>query len=92
MKTILIIVGALALGAYLGASTYSVPLRTFSVDNLGNQHCQGLRHGEKFEVFCLSTERAREQTGRYWPSTEDHRAPWAPGANPQPWARRLPER
>jgi hypothetical protein len=76
MRPALLIVAGLITGAFLGSHTFQVPLRAFSVDNLGNQHCSGLRHGERFEVFCLSTERPREQTGR-WPAGEDYRAPWA---------------
>jgi hypothetical protein len=58
MKKILIAaLTALVLGTFLGSRFLAVPLRTFSVDSQGNQHCAGLRHGEKFEVFCLSTER-----------------------------------
>lgn len=44
-------------GLFLGGHFTAVPLRAFSVDHEGNQHCSGLRHGEHFEVFCLSTER-----------------------------------
>lgn len=87
MKTILIAFAIFIAGALLGSHTYSVPLRTFSVDSQGNQHCQGLRHNEKFEVFCLSTERPM---GESWnrdfnralaklpgrPAAEDVRAPW----------------
>ena len=83
---------ALIAGSFLGSRLFSVPLRAFSVDSLGNQHCSGLRHGEHFEVFCLSTERPyNESAGRNldkmaqgWgpgrrtaPSTEDRPAPWA---------------
>jgi len=88
---LLLIVGALLAGSFLGSRFFSVPLRAFSVDNLGNQHCSGLRHGEHFEVFCLSTDRPTgESFGRNAdrgitralgrktvPSTEDRRAPWA---------------
>jgi hypothetical protein len=89
---LLLIVGALLAGSFLGSRFFAVPLRAFSVDSKGNQHCSGLRHGEHFEVFCLSTERPwKESAGRNidrmaqeWapgrrtvPSMEDHRAPWA---------------
>lgn len=92
MKLILIAIAIFAAGALLGSHTYSVPLRSFSVDSQGNQHCSGLRHNERFEVFCLSTERPlREswnrdldrqltQLGRRMlppqPAAEDYRAPW----------------
>jgi len=83
---------ALVAGTLLGSRCLAVPLRTFSVDAQGNQHCSGLRHGENFEVFCLSTNRPWgesaprnvDRASREWippprrtPSTEDRRAPWA---------------
>ena len=57
MKLALIAAALFLAGLLLGSRFVSIPLRTFSVDSQGNQHCSGLRHGEHFEVFCLSTER-----------------------------------
>jgi hypothetical protein len=88
MKTILGGMILVLFGGFLGAHFFAVPLRTFSVDPQGNQHCSGLRHGESFEVFCLSTQRPLgESAGRNVdrklypprkriPSAEDYRAPW----------------
>lgn len=56
-KIVFAILVSLGVGTLLGSRCVAVPLRTFSVDSQGNQHCAGLRHGEKFEVFCLSTDR-----------------------------------
>jgi hypothetical protein len=88
MRTIIAVLAALLLGAFLGGHFFAVPLRAFSVDREGNQHCSGLRHGESFEVFCLSTERPLGESmnrnvdrrlyppRRRVPSAEDYRAPW----------------
>lgn len=56
-RLVLAVALALIVGTFLGSRFLAVPLRTFSVDREGNQHCSGLRHGEHFEVFCLSVER-----------------------------------
>ena len=95
MKALLAVAASGLLGTFLGAHFFAVPLRTFSVDNLGNQHCSGLRHGESFEVFCLSTDRpAGESANRNvdkavtkflkkHPVREDLRVPWQPPRQPQ---------
>jgi hypothetical protein len=57
MKLVLAAIVLFIAGTFLGSRFLAIPLRSFSVDNQGNQHCAGLRHGEHFEVFCLSTER-----------------------------------
>lgn len=101
MKTVLIAALAGLAGTFLGGHLFAVPLRTFSVDPQGNQHCSGLRHGESFEVFCLSTQRPlgeslnRDLDRRFYPprprrvpSSEDVRVPWQP---PRPPVERSPD-
>lgn len=95
MKLTLIVALAGIVGMFAGAHFFSVPLRTFAVDAQGNQHCSGLRHGESFEVFCLSTERPMGESAnrnldrivngrRHTPAAEDYRAPFPAVPRPPP--------